>query len=122
MHSQINPEGENLSNYIHLNDPHPPSSRPPVTPRTPRTPRRNGFLLHERSEGNQKSDESTKHLGSSQSRSSPAGRSGGPPQKRSPSAPMDEDEDTIADHGVELEASTGSKRMKSEIKVIDIHL
>lgn len=63
-----------------------------------------------------------KHSKQSQSRSSPAGRSGGPPQKRSPNAPMDEDEDTIADHGVELEASTGSKRMKSEIKVIDIFI
>lgn len=114
---QINPEGENVSNYIHLNDPRPPSSRPPVTPRTPRTPRRNGFLLHDRSEENQRNDEPTKHSGPpSQSRSSPAGRSGGPPQKRSPSAPMDEDEDTIADNGAELETSTGSKRMKSEIK------
>lgn len=120
---QINPDGEDVSNYIHLNDPHPPSTRPPVTPRTPHTPRRNGFLLHQRSEESQRSDESqkthesAKHSGRSQVRSSPNGRSGGPPQKRSPSTPMvEEDDDTRTDRGTEVETATGSKRMKSEAK------
>lgn len=114
---QINPDGKTGLSYVHTNGPHPPSSRPPVTPRTPRTPRRNGFLVR------QSSDETPSISGSvrnpvpaSRSSSSPS-RSGGPPQKRSPSTPMEEDEEAQEERRNDRDISSGSKRMRSEIKV-----
>lgn len=111
---QISPDG---NSFVHTNGPHPPSTRPPVTPRTPRTPRRNGFLVRQSLDETPSISGSARHPAPANRSSSSPSRSGGPPQKRSPSTPMEEDEEAQEERRNDRDISSGSKRMRSEIKV-----